>query len=138
MFVSSRRALAKWDRVGEIVKGFWCRREPLAVGAGGQGAAGQGAAVPSHGRRLAGTWCRCLGEFYPVPGSRDGSAGVQACTCRKDCVGCRWRPWPVLWLLSGFFPIRLGLGFGFSLSPSQLLLFICFSLLAPSRHPLVG
>lgn len=79
MFVSSRGALAKWGRVGGIVGGFCCRREPP------------------------GARCRCLGEFYPVAGSRDGSADVQAGTCREERVECRWRPWPVLWLLSFLF-----------------------------------
>lgn len=86
---------------------------------------------------------RGLGAAVSVAGSRDGSAGVQAGTCREERVECRWRPWPVLWLLSFLFvcsfccffiPKTAELWVWFlspSLSPSLRLLLVCFS---PDLH----
>lgn len=112
--LSRERARAKWDGLGEIVT-VTVTRSPWRSG----GALAVGAVVP--------------GSFLRLP----GAGMVQAGTCWEDCVGCRWRAWPPLWLWSGFCPILAGFGFGFSLPlslpPSQPLLFLCFSMFAPSR-----
>lgn len=76
---------------------------------------------PSGGRGSHGRGCCCRREVPAAPWSRDGAVGVQAGTCREDCVGCRWRAWLPLWLWSGFCPIWLGLGLvSLSLLPSSL------------------